>query len=666
MPESPAYEVSVIICVRNGAATIRRQLDALNQQADAPPFEVVVVDNGSTDATAQIVGDWIAEGGPAAQHARLVDGGRTPGIPRARNRGASAATGRVLAFCDADDEVLRGWVAAMSRAVTEDELVGGRFYTVDTAGHPVTVGFGDGLIATPYLPHVGNSNCALARSTFNAVGGYDESLPRYGFEDVDLSWRVQEAGYPIAYAPDAEIRFTVSGDAASVKKKFLLGKGRVLMARRFPQYDSTRYTVGSTLADAGRLTGQIASALLRERTVSRQHLGLLVASAGRIAGAVEYDALGREPGRRDIASAPPQIAIAANNGDIGGGEVMLLQIADALRELGREPLVLGPSEPSGLVDAARERGFPTTSLPAAGRRGYMRALRRWRRANRALPLWCNGLVPSAATSGQGPRIVHLHILPRRAHAALAVAARIGARAVIVPSRFMAQHVPGARVLENWTGPIEQLAPKPAPSTGRDQRSEIARSQRSHDRVLRVGFLGRLTREKGVHVLAEAMQIVRRQLGDVRLLLAGENRFGSAEDDAAITAALAPLTAAVEQPGWMEPAEFFSSVDLAVFPSTVPESFGLVAAEAMAYGTPFVISDAGALPEVAGPDHPWVASAGNAEDLAQTIIAALTAPEQDRRAQIAASRSRWHDEFSPQAGVRRVAALLAFLERKGQQ
>jgi glycosyltransferase involved in cell wall biosynthesis len=55
------------------------------------------------------------------------------------------------------------------------------------------------------------------------------------------------------------------------------------------------------------------------------------------------------------------------------------------------------------------------------------------------------------------------------------------------------------------------------------------------------------------------------------------------------------------------------VDLAVFPSVAPEAFGLVAAEAMSIGCPYVISDAGALPEVAG-DHPYVAAAGDAEAL----------------------------------------------------
>ena len=95
----------------------------------------------------------------------------------------------------------------------------------------------------------------------------------------------------------------------------------------------------------------------------------------------------------------------------------------------------------------------------------------------------------------------------------------------------------------------------------------------------------------------------------------------------------------------------------MFPSRIAESFGLVVAEAMASGVPFVISDAGALPEVAGPDHPWVARAGDADDLARVITRALEAGADELRAVTDRARSRWEDQYSPQAGRRRVQHLL---------
>ena len=77
------------------------------------------------------------------------------------------------------------------------------------------------------------------------IGGYDESLPRYGYEDVDISWRHQEADGVMRFIPEAEIRFTLGGEE-SIRKKCELGVGRVLMARRFPKVDSATYLLKST------------------------------------------------------------------------------------------------------------------------------------------------------------------------------------------------------------------------------------------------------------------------------------------------------------------------------------------------------------------------------------------------------------------------------------
>lgn len=120
------------------------------------------------------------------------------------------------------------------------------------------------------------------------MGGFDESLPRYGFEDVDLSWRMQEAGHQIIYLPDAVVHFSLSGSRASVRKRFELGKGRVLMARRFPRYDATDYTVRSTVRDAGRAGGRLLRALVTERRFDTRLASQAVAAVGRVSGAVVY------------------------------------------------------------------------------------------------------------------------------------------------------------------------------------------------------------------------------------------------------------------------------------------------------------------------------------------------------------------------------------------
>ena len=146
---------------------------------------------------------------------------------------------------------------------------------------------------------------------------------------------------------------------------------------------------------------------------------------------------------------------------------------------------------------------------------------------------------------------------------------------------------------------------------------------------------------------------------MRLVLAGENRFGDSADDREIQAALEPLTGSVDHLGWVNREAFFDHVDLAVFPSVWEEPFGLVATEAMARGVPFVISDAGALPEVAGPEHPWVTRRGDDAALAETILSLIGELDVDGVRRDA--RRRWEKRFSPEAGAGRVAELLLNLE-----
>lgn len=333
----------------------------------------------------------------------------------------------------------------------------------------------------------------------------------------------------------------------------------------------------------------------------------------------------------------PALVIASNNGDVGGGEVMLLALARQAEELGVPVLVVGPAAPSTLVDASFSAGHATVALPAAGRRAYMVALRRWRLRNPDGLLWCNGLVPSVATASLPNRVVHLHQVPRSTQWLLAAVARNRAVATVVPSQSMAARLPGSLVLENW---VEEVHPVP---------------QQAREGAIRLGFLGRPSLEKGVGVLAAALSRLDRETpGKYRLVLAGEPRFTSEAAQRELEQALLAVGHLIDRPGWMEPAEFFGSIDVLVCPSLVAESFGLVVAEAMSARVPFVISDAGALPEVAGPDHPWVTPAGDAEQLAGAITRAV---DDSGRTFVGNAYERWKSCFSPTAGRVRLEALL---------
>lgn len=335
-----------------------------------------------------------------------------------------------------------------------------------------------------------------------------------------------------------------------------------------------------------------------------------------------------------------EVWFAAANGGMGGGEVMLLHLAEAARTIGWRVGVLAPANPGDAAAAALAAGHEVVVLPNSGRRDYAWQLRRWRLRHRRHLLWCNGLLPGLATAGLPNRVLHLHrAVSPRGRIAVA-AARLGARRVVVPSAFLARQIRGALVLPNWTSEFVQLPP-PSPS-----------------RPLRVGFLGRLAPEKGILGLLQAIErLDAADPGSVRLVLGGEPTFTTPRERAELDDALAGLTGLVDRPGWLKPTEFFGRVDVAAFPSLGPESFGLVAAEAMACGIPFVISDAGALPEVVGPNHPYVVKAGDVDALAQAIMAATECPPST----IEAARMRWEAMFSPAAGLAALRGVLADLD-----
>lgn len=339
----------------------------------------------------------------------------------------------------------------------------------------------------------------------------------------------------------------------------------------------------------------------------------------------------------------PHIWIATNHGAIGGGEVMLLQIAEALRELGRAVTVVAPSHPPALAEAARAQGLDVVVLGADDRVSWMLALRRWRRRHREGILWCNGLVPAAATAGQPNRIVHLHQYATGKKAILARIARMRALMTVVPSQHFAGTMPGSFVLLNWTGAFEPTSRHRVPGE-----------------PFVVGYLGRLGMDKGVHVLADAIgELDRRMPGGVRLRLAGESRFVDPRAAQVVKRALTEIEPLIDRVGWVPPQELFDAIDVLVAPSVAPEPFGLVAAEAMSAGVPVIVSDAGGLPEVVGTENGRILPAGDGRALVEEI-AALMQPGAE--AGVVEQQERWAQRFSPAAGRERVAALIALVDR----
>lgn len=197
---------SVIIACYNATSTLGRQLEALSRQSHRGPFEVLVCDNGSTDGSRELAESFRYK----LPGLRVLDASARRGAGYARNVGARASTAPWLAFCDADDEVAEGWLAALATGLRRHDFVAGRFES-NRLNRPSVLRSralqqDGGLQTSPYgpgLPHAGAGNMAVHRETFLAVGGFD---PGVGcLEDTDLCWRLQLAGTELVFLPEAVV-----------------------------------------------------------------------------------------------------------------------------------------------------------------------------------------------------------------------------------------------------------------------------------------------------------------------------------------------------------------------------------------------------------------------------------------------------------------------------
>jgi len=225
--------VSVILPVFNGAATIADTLRALLTQADPPqPLEIVVVDNGSTDATRDIV----------SSHSVTLLEEATRGPSAARNCGLRYASGEVIAHLDADTLPTRRWLAELVAPFADAQvhIAGGHTITF----RPTTpaqrymsrsqVHDGEASARHPVMPFVASLNMAVRRQSALAIGGWAEDM--LTAEDVDFCHRILQA-FPsrIAYQPNALLfHRDRTTDEALVRQAWGYGQGAAQLYRRYP------------------------------------------------------------------------------------------------------------------------------------------------------------------------------------------------------------------------------------------------------------------------------------------------------------------------------------------------------------------------------------------------------------------------------------------------
>jgi GT2 family glycosyltransferase len=224
--------VSIIIPTFNGAARIGNCLDALLKQA-GQDAEILVVNDGSTDNTAEVVGSYSgvllisqANAGPAA----------------ARNRGAVEARGTIILFTDDDCVPTPDWLEAMLEPFADPEVVGvkGVYGTRQTslAARFVQIEYEDKyrvMAGFAYIDFIDTYSAAFRRERFLEMTGYDTSFPVACAEDIELSYRMSARGWKMKFAPGAIVYHTHPGTFLSyLKKKYKFAFWRVLAVRKNP------------------------------------------------------------------------------------------------------------------------------------------------------------------------------------------------------------------------------------------------------------------------------------------------------------------------------------------------------------------------------------------------------------------------------------------------
>ncbi|CAM4509942.1 glycosyltransferase [Nocardia ninae] len=199
--------VSVVIPVFNGLPDLGEQLEGLAEQDYSGPFEVIISDNGSTDGLRAYL-----DRHPLTDRLRLrhIDSSASPGGPYARNAGTAAATGDFIAYTDQDDRVHAGWLSALVHAAADYDAVGGPIETETLNSSEVAAWRPtpepEQRFTTQYLPFAHGNNIGMWRKTFDKLGGYDETMLGGG-DDVDISWRIQQAGLTLGHAPEAMVAY---------------------------------------------------------------------------------------------------------------------------------------------------------------------------------------------------------------------------------------------------------------------------------------------------------------------------------------------------------------------------------------------------------------------------------------------------------------------------
>jgi glycogen(starch) synthase len=716
-----AMRVSVIISTCNRADSLRQTLRALRYQT-YPDFEVVVVNGPSSDETDAL----LEELSSAVRIAHCPE----LHLSKSRNVGIAEAAGELLAFIDDDAIPEPPWLSELVAAYDASDVGGAGGLVYDNTGRKLQYRYSMcdrlGVATYPQEPppeaatlpgadpfvYLQGTNATFRRDVMVQIGGFDEEI-EYNYDEVEVCLQVIDRGYRVRALDGAAVhhRFLPNymRTAAGKWDPFLSVKNRVYFTYRVGHATYTPDEVGTTVtAFAQRVkesareyheTGRFSYEEL-ESCLARVDRGITVGSERGVHGGRRSVALPSAPRDRfrrfptlRPEGGPLKVCFVSNEyppGDYGGVGRYTADLAAGFADRGHEVHVVTRSERGDRIDF--EDGIWVHRLEQSDRmileladsplRGnFVHAARVYQEVRGihersgldlvSAPLWgCEGLISQLDHSF--PTVLVLVTSMRTIagmhpswHADPYVPAMLRLEEATV--RYATHlHAISKAVLDAVDDDRESERGVVVPLGVRDRRGQFDPRRADAERV-RVVFVGRLERRKGVDVLLAAAERLLPAHPDAELVLVGkdtentetgegyresfERRFPEGSD----------LRQRVRFLGLVDEDELYrqyAEADIFCAPSRY-ESFGLVLLEAMMFGKPVVACRAGGMPEIVEEHgNGYLAEPGDVESLARCLERLLESEE--RRAAFGRrSRELFERQFS--LGVAAEATIDAYTQ-----
>lgn len=229
---------TIIICTRNRADELTRSLSQVAVQAkNFSDVEVIVVDNGSTDNTKEIVEKTINETGFPIRYVFEP----IAGLCQARNRGGTEATGKILSYIDDDVQLENGWIEGIRQhfLLEKSDCLGGKVSVRLEGKTPFEIedemmwffcasNFGDKERELKFPEHPIGCNMSVKKEVFEAVGKFNTEIKLYG-DETDFFRRVNEKNFTVLYEPEIEISQIIPAERLTAEelkhKSYIWGEG---------------------------------------------------------------------------------------------------------------------------------------------------------------------------------------------------------------------------------------------------------------------------------------------------------------------------------------------------------------------------------------------------------------------------------------------------------